>query len=266
MPTVTQLNTVPLATPDSADSVLGFDAQTGKARRFSVSELVSNGGELGAHTVLTTTAHGGVVASTDTRLSDARTPIAHTQASSTITDLTEAVQDIVAALLIAVGGITLTYNDAANTLTIAGFNPAANTTLSGEMMFSDADKPVTLGTPTQQGGPIRGYADAIGSIVTMQPGVVYNGELGWVLQALKLAGGRFDFDPLDGKIELRISGSSTVMNFYNTSAFRNYASFDFSDSGTQTNMSIQHNGSLKRVLVGAADSAGTGFRTLRIAN
>jgi hypothetical protein len=33
--------------------------------------------ELDAHTVLTTTAHGGIVASTDTRLSDARTPTAH---------------------------------------------------------------------------------------------------------------------------------------------------------------------------------------------
>jgi hypothetical protein len=33
--------------------------------------------ELDAHTTLTTTAHGGIVASTDTRLTDARTPTAH---------------------------------------------------------------------------------------------------------------------------------------------------------------------------------------------
>lgn len=33
--------------------------------------------ELDAHTTLTTTAHGGIVASTDSRLSDARTPTAH---------------------------------------------------------------------------------------------------------------------------------------------------------------------------------------------
>lgn len=43
MATVTQLNNVPLATPDSADSVLGFDFQTGKARRFSVGDFANGG-------------------------------------------------------------------------------------------------------------------------------------------------------------------------------------------------------------------------------
>jgi hypothetical protein len=45
-------------------------------------------------------------------------PAAHTQTASTITDFTEAVDDRVAALLVAGANITLTYNDAANTLTV----------------------------------------------------------------------------------------------------------------------------------------------------
>lgn len=43
----------------------------------------------------------------------------HTQTASTITDFSEAVDDRVAALLVAGSGITLTYNDVANTLTVA---------------------------------------------------------------------------------------------------------------------------------------------------
>ncbi|MFL5865266.1 MAG: hypothetical protein ACJ780_31615, partial [Solirubrobacteraceae bacterium] len=41
----------------------------------------------------------------------------HTQTSATITDLTEAVQDILASTLVG-SGVTVTYNDAAGTVTI----------------------------------------------------------------------------------------------------------------------------------------------------
>lgn len=46
-------------------------------------------------------------------------PSPHVHAASDITDLTEVVQDIVAALLVQGSGVTLTYNDAAGTLTVA---------------------------------------------------------------------------------------------------------------------------------------------------
>lgn len=59
------------------------------------------------------------VTNADARLSDARTPTAHTHPSTAITDFAEAVDDRVAALLIAGTNITLTYDDTANTLTIA---------------------------------------------------------------------------------------------------------------------------------------------------
>ena len=45
-------------------------------------------------------------------------PEAHTQSASTITDLTEAVQDIVGGCIVAGTNVTVTYNDSANTFTI----------------------------------------------------------------------------------------------------------------------------------------------------
>lgn len=44
--------------------------------------------ELDAHTGATTAAHGGIVAATDPRLTDARTPLAHTHPESDVTGLT----------------------------------------------------------------------------------------------------------------------------------------------------------------------------------
>ena len=57
-------------------------------------------------------------AGNDARLTDARTPVAHT--SALVTDFTEAAQDAVAALLVDGAGVPFSYNDVANTLTITG--------------------------------------------------------------------------------------------------------------------------------------------------
>jgi hypothetical protein len=72
-------------------------------------------------------------AGNDARLSNARTPTAHTHTSSEITDWNEAVDDRVASLFVAGSNITLSYNDAANQYTISataggggtGANPTA---------------------------------------------------------------------------------------------------------------------------------------------
>lgn len=56
---------------------------------------------------------------TDAHLKD-RANHTGTQTSSTISDFTEAAQDAVAALLAGASGVTLSYNDAANTLTVTG--------------------------------------------------------------------------------------------------------------------------------------------------
>ena len=78
------------------------------------------------HPIYLTTGRGDAryVQGSDSRLSDARTPTAHTHTSAQVTDLTEAVHDAVAALLVGASGVALSYDDAAGTLTITGgFDP-----------------------------------------------------------------------------------------------------------------------------------------------
>jgi hypothetical protein len=65
------------------------------------------------------TTAGTVCAGNDSRLSDARAPTSHNQTASTITDFSEAVDDRINSLLVAGSNVTLTYDDTANTLTIA---------------------------------------------------------------------------------------------------------------------------------------------------
>jgi hypothetical protein len=78
--------------------------------------------------VLTTYSRGDHVHPTDT----SRAPTVHTHTASQITDFAEATDDRVAALLVAGPNITLTYNDPANTLTIAasGGGGGASVTIS----------------------------------------------------------------------------------------------------------------------------------------
>lgn len=72
-------------------------------------------------------ADGATVNATDAELRDRAT---HTgiQAASTISDLTEATQDIVAAFLLAGTGVTVTYDDVANTFTINATGGGGGTT------------------------------------------------------------------------------------------------------------------------------------------
>lgn len=64
-------------------------------------------------------ATGATANATDAALRDRATHTG-TQTSSTISDFTEAAQDAVAAMLAGASGVTMSYNDAANTLTITG--------------------------------------------------------------------------------------------------------------------------------------------------
>lgn len=76
-----------------------------------------------AFTTAQETKLAGIATAATANASDAslrdRTTHTGTQLASTISDLAEAVDDRVAALLVAGSGITLTYNDTANTLTVA---------------------------------------------------------------------------------------------------------------------------------------------------
>lgn len=78
-------------------------------RLFSSAEKTKLGG----------VATGATANDTDANLKN-RANHAGTQASSTISDFTEAVQDTVAALLAGASGVSLSYNDAGNSLTISG--------------------------------------------------------------------------------------------------------------------------------------------------
>jgi hypothetical protein len=70
------------------------------------------------------------------------TPSTHTHGSSSITDFTEAVQDVVGAALVGGTGVTVTYDDTANTISVAtnklvaGTNISLNTSTPGQTTIS----------------------------------------------------------------------------------------------------------------------------------
>jgi hypothetical protein len=67
-------------TPEFADlriTTLATDGTLGNVAKSVKSFLTQLWSKLSAHMTLTTTAHGGIVAGTDARLSDARTPVSH---------------------------------------------------------------------------------------------------------------------------------------------------------------------------------------------
>lgn len=102
----------------------------------------------------------------DARLSDARTPTAHTHTAAAITDFSEAVDDEVATLLVAGTNITITYNDAANTLTIAS-------TASGLSGTGSVDNAVLRADGTG-GATLQSSAIVIDDLFTASPNNTVN--------------------------------------------------------------------------------------------
>lgn len=106
---------------------------------------------------LTGVANGATANSTDAQLRD-RSTHTGTQSSSTINDFSEAVDDRVANLLVAGTNISLTYNDAANSLTInstgsGGGGSGANlsTTLSPTNVIVNSDTGTDATIPAADG-------------------------------------------------------------------------------------------------------------------
>lgn len=230
-----------LQTP--ADTVSSVNTRTG-----AVTGLAEQT-DLDAHTSLTTSAHGGVVASTDARLTDARTPTAHaathkgggsdaiatavasgaagllsgsdkakldgveagatadqsaseilaalvtvdgsgsgldadtvdgndtayflaranhtgTQTSSTVSDLTEAVQDVVGAMAVAGSHVSVSYDDTAGTLTVAVIG-LASTDLSD---FTEAVQDV-IGALTLGGSGLTATYNDVSNTLTVDVNV-----------------------------------------------------------------------------------------------
>ncbi len=70
-------------------------------------------------------------AGNDSRLSDARTPTAHTHTVSEITDFAEGVDDRINSLFVAGTGMAIVYNDVANTFTISATGTSGGSPSSG---------------------------------------------------------------------------------------------------------------------------------------
>lgn len=70
-----------------ANSALGDGLEWRVLVDADIPAAIARDSEVAAHTGLTTTAHGGVVASSDARLTDARTPLAHVHPIADVTSL-----------------------------------------------------------------------------------------------------------------------------------------------------------------------------------
>lgn len=102
---------------------------------------------------------------------------------------------------------------------------------------SDADKPVSTAVQTELDGKLdttggtvngpllmkdvlalaqnqrlRGYVSGT-EYAELYTGNTMGGELGWFMPQMRLTGGRFDFDQMDGKAEIRLHGGPQL-NFY----------------------------------------------------
>lgn len=89
--------------------------------------------------------------------------------------------------------------------------------ISGAKTFTDT---LTVNNAAiQTGGAITGHINE-NTTVTLRPTYTQGDETGWSMPQMRLTGGRFDFDALDGKAELRMHGNPTI-NFYDAEQYRN---------------------------------------------
>jgi hypothetical protein len=143
------------------------------------SDIGTVAGDLSSHTGLTTTAHGGIVADTDSRLTDARTPLYH--AASHATDAADSV--------FPASAVGYLYNDGLGSLSWApagtgsiggsiaatqiAYGAGTNTIAgSNNLVYDAANGRVGLGTAT----PVAGIHVKITPVSTI--GVIIQGTVG----------------------------------------------------------------------------------------
>lgn len=146
----------------AARSTLGLGtAATSNAGDFATAGHTHSNATTGAagfmsaadKTKLDGVATGATANATDAQLRD-RSTHTGTQAASTISDFSEAVDDRVGSLLLAGSGITLTYNDAGNLLTIAATGGGGSGTVTS-VAVSDGGTGISVsGSPVTTSGTI----------------------------------------------------------------------------------------------------------------
>lgn len=133
-------------------------------------------------------------------VADTKAAASHTHTSASVTDLTEAVQDIVGAMLTGASGVSVTYDDATGkvTITATGGSGTTQTTATAPTLDDDAD---TYTIPTRTG--VDYYVDGVKQtagtkawsdtdtdvVVTAQPqaGYTLTGTVSWTLDFTKKA-------------------------------------------------------------------------------
>lgn len=172
-----------------------------------------------------------------------KAPLVHSQASTTITDFTEAVQDVIAATLIG-SGVTVSYNDAAGTVTITGLSTtdteavrdAIGVALVGvgaiTVAVNDAADTITISTTatdrsthtgTQAASSIVDLAEAVqdivGAMVVNSATVTktYDDTAGTLSLASTAVGG-LDLEAVQDAVAAMIVAGSNVTKTYDDTA------------------------------------------------
>lgn len=105
-------------------------------------------------------AAGEVVLGSDTRLADAREPVAHTHASGDITDFTEAAQDAVGAMITDTDTIDMTYADATPQLKAdVRTQMSVTSDASGLKLSGDSASPGNTKLYGTDGSGVKGWYD-----------------------------------------------------------------------------------------------------------
>jgi hypothetical protein len=157
-------------TADSAKPV-STATQTALDLKASSASLATHVGDVAnPHSVTKTQVGLGNVPNTD---ATARASHTGSQAASTISDFAEAVDDRVASLLVAGSGVTLTYNDGANTLTVAASGGGGGSALPDGVRLLAEFGAVGDGT-TDDTAAIQDaidWAGAVGGTLLVPPGI-----------------------------------------------------------------------------------------------
>ena len=166
-----------LATYDDQTQTIDVTATAADVGADPAGSAAAVAGDLATHEGLTTTAHGGIVASTDPRLTDARTPTAHTHAQGDVTGLTAdlAAKAPTSRLITAGTGLTGGGDLSADRTLTVTYGATAGTAAEGnDARLTNARTPTAHAASHQDGGSDELALD--GSQITS--GTVAPGRLG----------------------------------------------------------------------------------------